>query len=136
MRPRITIAAWTLTLAGVLSAPAHADDGYRHGWLRFVEPGVSLERAEATVAEEADANEPFLPGDRIWTNADGRAEFQFPDGALLRLDRRSKLDYSGHEERDGDQVFLRLWSGSAYLRTRARDVEFQIETPGGVLRSV
>ncbi len=136
MRPRITIAALTLTLAGAFGSPARADDDYGHGWLRFVEPGASLQRAQAVAAEEADSNEPFLPGDRVWTNADGRVEFQFTDGSLLRLDRRSKLDYSGQEEQDGQQIFLRLWSGSVYLRTRGRNARFEIETPAGVVRSL
>ena len=130
MRPRMIIAGVMLTLAGSLAAPARAEDGYRHGRLRFVEPGVSLQRASGVGAEEADANEPFLPGDRVWTNAAGRAEFQFPDGSLVRLDRRSKLDYSGHDEQDGERIVLRLWSGSLYLRVRARDARFEIETPG------
>jgi hypothetical protein len=87
-------------------------------------------------AEEADANEPFLPGDRVWTNAVGRAEFQFPDGSLVRLDRRSKLDYSGHEEEGGERIVLRLWSGSLYLRVRTRDARFEIETPAGTVRGL
>jgi hypothetical protein len=136
MRPRMIIAGLMLTLAGSLAAPARAEDGYRHGRLRFVEPGVSLQRATGVGAEEADANEPFLPGDRVWTNAAGRAEFQFPDGSLVRLDRRSKLDYSGHEERDAERIVLRLWSGSLFLRVRARDARFEIETPAGTVRGL
>jgi hypothetical protein len=136
MRPRIIIAGMTLTLAASFAVQALAEDGYRHGRLRIAEPGVSLQRASGLGAEEANANEPFLPGDRVWTNAAGRAEFQFPDGSLVRLDQRSKLDYSGHDEGDGNRIVLRLWSGSLYLRVRARDARFEVETPAGTLRGL
>ena len=102
--------------AGLVAAPALADDGYRHGRIRFVEPGVTLQRATEVSAEEAIANLPFLPGDRVWTDSAGRAEFQFPDGTVVRLDRRSKLDYAGHEEGEGERIALRLWSGSVIVR--------------------
>ena len=96
MRSRMLVAAGLA--AGLVASTALAEDGYRHGRVFFVEPGVTLQRATEVSAEEATANLPFLPGDRVWTDAAGRAEFQFPDGTVVRLDRRSKLDYAGHEE--------------------------------------
>jgi hypothetical protein len=129
MRPRIAIVL-ALTSAA-LAAPAIAQDGYRHGRLRYVDPGVTIQRATDTGAEEALANEPFLPGDRVWTDAGGRAEFQFPDGSDIRLDRRSKLDYSGHEE---ERISLRLWSGSLIVHVRSRSAaRFEVATPGGTV---
>ena len=109
MRSRMLVAAGLA--AGLVASTALAEDGYRHGRVFFVEPGVTLQRATEVSAEEALANLPFLPGDRVWTDSAGRAEFQFPDGTLVRLDRRSKLDYSGHEEGQEERVVLRLWSG-------------------------
>ena len=96
---------------------------------------MSLQRATEPGAEEAVANMPFLPGDRVWSDAQGRAEFQFADGAILRLDHGSKLDYVAHEEGDGARVILRLWSGSLTLHpAEGRGAaEFVVETPGGVL---
>ncbi len=123
--------------AGLVTSIAHAEDGYRHGRVFFVEPGVTLQRATEVSAEEALANLPFLPGDRVWTDSAGRAEFQFPDGTLVRLDRRSKLDYSGHEEGQDERVVLRLWSGSAFLRVRAQaGARFEVETPAGMVRAL
>jgi hypothetical protein len=133
MRSRIAVA--TLVVAGLVAGAAFAEDGYRHGRVRFVEPGATLQRADEATAEEAVANLPFLPGDRVWTDAAGRAEFQFPDGTVVRLDRRSKLDYAGHEEGQEQRIVLRLWSGSAVVRVRSRNVaRFEVETPAGMVQ--
>jgi FecR protein len=122
-----------LALIG-LAAPAAAQEDYRHGRIRYLEPGVTLQRATETSAEEAVINLPYLPGDRVWTDASGRAEFQFESGALLRLDSRSKLDYTAHDEGRNGRVVLRLWSGGLYLRVRNRgDEGFVFETPVGLI---
>jgi hypothetical protein len=135
MRFRTLVAAGLA--AGLVAASALADEGYRHGRIRFVEPGVTLQRATEVSAEEAIQNLPFLPGDRIWTDAAARAEFQFPDGTVVRLDRRSKLDYAGHEEGDGERIVLRLWSGSAIVRVRTRAfARFEVETPAGMVQAL
>ncbi len=124
--PAVALILWSTT-------PALAwDEDYRHGRIRYLEPGVTLQRADDGNAEEALVNFPFLPGDRVWTDGAGRVEFQFQDGTLLRLDSRSKLDYIAHEERD-DRVILRLWSGSAWLVTRDRGDAYEIETSTAVV---
>jgi hypothetical protein len=123
-------------LAMALPAVGVAEETYRHGRVRHTEAGVSLQRATEPGAEEAVANLPFLPGDRVWSDARGRVEFQFADGTLLRLDSGSKLDYIAHEEdTDDERVILRLWSGALILHTRdgRASPEFAIETPGGVV---
>ena len=135
MRFRLVVAAG-LT-AGLVATAAPAQDEYRHGRVRFVDPGVSLQRATEVSAEEALPNLPFLPGDRVWTDSQGRAEFQFPDGTLVRLDSRSKLDYAGHEEGEQERIALRLWSGSAIVRVRTRSfARFEIETPAGMVQAL
>ena len=136
MRSRALVAAAGLIAASALPSAVRAaeaeEDGYRHGRVRFVESGVSLHRATEVTAEEALANLPFLPGDRVWSDASGRVEFQFPGGTLVRLDSRSKLDYSGHEEGRDERVVLRLWSGSLIARVRSPEAaRFEIETPAG-----
>jgi hypothetical protein len=125
-----------LSLAVLLAAgPLAADDSYRHGYIRTVEQGVTLQRASDATAEAAAPNVPFLPGDRVWTDDAGRMEVQFADGSTLRLDSRSKLDYVSHEGGRADRVVLRLWSGALFLHYRdgRRSPEFTIETPEGVL---
>ncbi len=134
MRSRALVAAAGLLAASGTTAVSAAEDGYRHGRVRFVEAGVTLHRATEVSAEEALANLPFLPGDRVWSDGYGRAEFQFPDGTLVRLDSRSKLDYAGHEEGREERIVLRLWSGSLIVRVRTRDAaRFEIETPAGTV---
>ena len=134
MRAR-TLVAVGLALAAAACPRPPPKTAYRHGRVRFLEPGVTLQRATEVSAEEAVVNLPFLPGDRVWTDSAGRAEFQFPDGTVVRLDRRSKLDYSAHEEGQEQRIVLRLWSGSALVRVRTRDfARFEIETPAGMVR--
>jgi hypothetical protein len=134
MRSRMLVAAGLA--AGLVTSTALAEEGYRDGRVFLVEPGVTLQRATEVSAEEALANLPFLPGDRVWTDSTGRAEFQFPDGTVVRLDRRSKLDYSGHEEGQEERVVLRLWSGSTFLRVGTRgSARVAVETPAGTVQA-
>jgi uncharacterized protein DUF6600/FecR-like protein len=141
MRFRTVVAAGlTAGLVAVTAsaqAPPQPQDDYRHGRVRYVDPGVTLQRATEVSAEEALANLPFLPGDRVWTDSQGRTEFQFPDGTVVRLDSRSKLDYAGHEEGEQERITLRLWSGSAIVRVRTRNfARFEIETPAGMVQAL
>jgi hypothetical protein len=123
-----------LTVLALTVSPAVYAQSYRHGRVRHVEEGVSIQRATETGAEEATANLPFLPGDRVWTDGGGRAEFQFAGGSLLRLDGASKLDYVAHDDGRDDRIVLRLWSGALFLHLRDRgDGPFEVETPGGVV---
>jgi hypothetical protein len=115
--------------------PALGQD-YSYGRIRHVEGGATLQRASEPAAEEAFRNLPFLPGDRIWTDESGRAEFQFDGGSIVRLDARSKLDYMANEgEREGGRVVLRIWSGSLVLRSSEgrQAPDFEFETPAGVV---
>ncbi len=127
----------TLLALGLAALPAAAQDTYRDGRVFYLEPGVTLQRATEASAEEAVVNLPFLPGDRVWTDASGRVDFQFPDGSRLRLDSRSKVDYAAHDEGRGERVTLRLWSGGIYLHVRggSERAEYEIETPGGVVET-
>ena len=128
-------------LLGLAAFPALAQDrpgdDYRHGRVFHVEPGVVLQRATETGAEEAVVNIPFLPGDRVWTDAAGRADFQFPDGTRLRLDSRAKIDYAAHDEGRGERIVIRLWSGSLFLHVRgAGRAAYEVETPGGLVEAL
>jgi ferric-dicitrate binding protein FerR (iron transport regulator) len=126
----MNMARWLLLMLALgLPAVAGAQEAFRDARIRYVEPGVSVQRASETGAEEALPNLPFLPGDRVWTDQGGRAEIQFADGTVLRVDSRSKLDYVARERED--VVVLRLWSGGLYVH--GRNPGLSIETPGGVV---
>ena len=58
--------------AGLVTSIAHAEDGYRHGRVFFVEPGVTLQRATEVSAEEA-LRQPALPARRPRVDGLGRA---------------------------------------------------------------
>jgi hypothetical protein len=128
-----TALAVALLLATLPALPAGAVDDYRHGRFRTVEGGVFVQGAEDTASDEATRHLPYLPGDRVWTDAGGRAEFQFVDGSQLRLDFGSKLDYLEHVEGADERVLLRLWSGSLFLRARERGTSWEIETSAGLV---
>jgi hypothetical protein len=93
---------------------------------RDIEPSVTVQRADESGAESAAINFPFLPGDRTWTDAGGRAELQFADGSLVWLDQGSKLDFAALPSRD--QAVLQLWSGALLVRVFSPEVSFTIET--------
>src|SRR5438132_164615 len=78
-----------LPIVGPRSAGgAGATGGLPRGAVPVRGAGVSVQRASETGAEEALPNLPFLPGDRVWTDQGGRAEIQFADGTVLRIDSR------------------------------------------------
>lgn len=116
-----------------LPALASAERGFRHGRIRHADYGATIQRGTETNAEEAVANLPYLPGDRVWTDGNARVEFQFTGGSTLRLDRGSKLDYMAHDDSRHERFVLRLWSGGLYLHGDKRDGAFEIETPGGLV---
>src|SRR5262245_17621445 len=90
-----------VVVAVVAVAVPVAGQDYTYGQIRHVEGGTTLQRATEPSSEEAFRNLPFVPGDRIWTDESGRAEFQFGGGAIVRLDVRSKLDYVANEDERG-----------------------------------
>ncbi len=124
-----------LTLTLLAPSLGVAQDSYRHGRVLHVEGTVTIQRASDTVAEEAVPNLPFLPGDRVWTDRESRGEVQFADGSLLRIDRRTRVEYAAHEERrGGDRIGLALGSGTLIVRQQeGRDrSSISIEAPGGL----
>lgn len=71
--------------------------------VRYEENGVDVVRKDG-FADELRFNAAIYEGDRVTTRADQRAEFQLPDGTLVRLDRASTLEfYALAEPRRGDR---------------------------------
>src|SRR5437667_2563699 len=75
-----------LTVGGSLAAPkayAQQAEPSAPAHLAFVEGDALLDREDRT--EAATGSVPFVPGDRLRTQA-GRAEVLFPDGSALEVD--------------------------------------------------
>ncbi len=100
-----------------------------------VEGQVTIQRASEIRSEDALLNMPVIPGDRLWTGDDGRAELQLADGMLLRMNYSTKLDTEAlgvPGDGKNDVTVLRLWSGSAILNGGvfdSPDKTLQMDTP-------
>lgn len=137
LRPlrRWAVALAALALAATVvpgTVAAQNEDGddayYRYGNLAFVEGDVWHQRADDFGANEAEANSPFLPGDRIWTREPGRVEIRFSGWVTAWMDEGTKLDYVEADEPHR----LGFWTGSLFLRV-GEESEVVVETPGGML---
>lgn len=134
----ITRAAYVLAsiLALAAASPtrswAQAGRSYNFAHIRYAEGDVTLQRALELEAEEAGTNVPVLPGDRLWTTLQGRAEILFADGSLLQMDERTKVDFIEFGDTAGAETLLRLWNGSLFLRVvDASATSYRIDTPSG-----
>ena len=109
------------------------EDGSVYARIRHLEGAVSLRR-DSQVQDDLTLNEPVVPGDQIDT-ADGRAEIQFSDGTLLRLDKGTSLvvrSLSDNANQIENSTILQLPAGSLIVRTDridSRMERFQIDTP-------
>ena len=109
------------------------EDGSVYARIRHLEGAVSLRR-DSQVRDDLTLNEPVVPGDQIDT-ADGRAEIQFSDGTLLRLDKGTSLvvrSLSDNANQIENSTILQLPAGSLIVRTDridSRMERFQIDTP-------
>ncbi len=120
-----------------LSMPALAQDQWGAHFVRtsHVEGQVTIQRASEIRSEDALINMPVIPGDRLWTGPDGRAELQLADGMLLRMDYSTKLDTEAlgvPGDAENDITVLRLWSGSTILNGGSFDSaakSLQVDTP-------
>ena len=100
---------------------------YESGYIRYVDGGVSLQRAQNPEPEQGGINVPVLPGDRMWTTANSFAEIQFVDGALVRLGGETKVDFMAF----GAEPNLRLWNGSVVVKVDSESSRIRIDTPSG-----
>lgn len=130
---RTLLPAVVLAVCAAGSAPAQdgnadEDSYYRYGSLAAVEGDVWHQRADEFGAEEAEANSPFLPGDRIWTREPGKVEIRFSGWVTAWMDEGTKLDYV-----EADRPHrLGFWTGSLLFRV-GEESEVVVETPGGTL---
>ncbi len=127
------MARTTLSLMFLIAATStFADDSLRFVRVRGVEGAVMLQRGDET-SEPAGRDVPLLPGDRLLTAEQSRAELLVTDGTLLSLDQDSQLDYANEgEDQEGSFLELQLGVGSLYFDGVAgQPTAYSVETPDG-----
>ncbi|MBI4476540.1 MAG: FecR domain-containing protein [Acidobacteria bacterium] len=137
--------SWLLTIAlvfpisGAASPQTPASDPGPTPVLSYDTPAhVSLVDGAAVLeregrSEELHAGVSLLQGDRVKTSV-GRVEILFPDGSALYLDEYTQIDFLS-------DALARVLSGRiavvlAGATDTRRDVRYQVDTPGGVVRMV
>jgi hypothetical protein len=109
------------------SAAAQADPPYRVARLSYETGGVSFSPAGEQDWSRAAINRPLITGDRLWVDAESRAELQL-DGAALRIGDRTSLQMLNIDDRIAQ---LQLTQGELEVRIwrMEQDQSFEIDTP-------
>jgi hypothetical protein len=110
-----------------LAASALADPPDRVARLAYSSGAVSFSPAGQDQWSQADLNRPLIPGDRLWTDANGRDEVQL-GSAAVRMQGDTLLDVINVDDR---VVQLQLSQGRLNFSVRdlAPDGVFEIDTP-------
>ena len=130
MRAQAFIRAFAF-LAGLamlaFSGWASADPPSRVGRLGYMTGAVSFSPAGESDWVEATINRPLTPGDRLWTDARGRAEIQL-GGAMVRLHADTGVSVLNLDDRIAQ---LQLTQGTLNVRVRrlAPGQVFEVDTP-------
>ncbi len=122
--------AWAV--CGLALAQSNGDAPGRVARLSDLGGQVWLYTPDATDWVTATRNRPLTTGDRLATDAGGRAELQI-GSTTLRLNANTELEVV---QLDDGQAALQLHSGSAGVRIRSRDAtrEFSLTTAEGRFR--
>lgn len=109
------------------SGVASADPPMRVARLGFASGSVNFSPAGESDWVQASLNRPLTTGDRLWTDADSRAEIQI-DGAMIRANADTAFSFLNLD----DQITqLQLTQGilSVHLRSLAADQSVEVDTP-------
>jgi hypothetical protein len=130
MKLRKALVAIALSLLALAASAAEVDPPAVIGRLNHVAGAVSFAPARAPEDWAAAVlNRPVTTGDRLWTDAGGRAELHV--GSLaIRIDAQTSLDVL---RLDDNGLQLRVAQGDANLRLRRGDQPVEIATPGGAV---
>jgi hypothetical protein len=111
----------------LFSAGAAADPPSRVARLGYMSGPVSFSPAGESDWDEASLNRPLTNGDRVWSDAGGRAEIQF-GGAMVRLDANT-----GVSVLNMDDTIAQLQLTQGVLNVRVRRLQanqvFEVDTP-------
>ena len=112
-----------LAFAGAVSA----DPPSRAARLGYVAGAVSFSPAGESDWVQATINRPLTTGDRLWADADARAEIQV-GGAMIRMDAGTGLSVL---DLDDHMVQLQLTQGTLDVRVRRLEANqvFEVDTP-------
>ena len=122
------LAAVLLTLAFPQQAAADDNDPPgRVARISYLEGSVSFQPAGETEWTAAVTNRPMTTGDRLWADADSRAEVQI-GSAVIRLDSNTGFSFLNL---DDSTVQIQLTDGTINLRVQrlGRDEVFEVDTP-------
>lgn len=132
MNRHIRILRQTIALAAGLalvtfSGLTRADPPGRVARLGYISGEVSLSPAGEEDWNRASLNRPLGPGDRLWADANGRAEIQV-GGAMLRLNGATAVSVLNL---DDDITQLQLTEGSLNVRVRRLEQgqAVEVDTP-------
>lgn len=118
--------------AGVLTPKALADSNARIVRLSYVDGGAQIDNRDGRGFERAFLNMPLVPGTRVATRDDGRAEIEFEDGSTVRLAPNTLAETQGLELRSsgGKSTLVDLQEGTAYFNIRKLndDDDFRVTT--------
>lgn len=129
-----------LAVVAFAFAPASAfasETGSIYGHVSYVEGNPKVVRADNT-QEDAVVNLPIAPGDVIVTSADSKCEFQFDNGTVMRLGKKSRLKVTTVLAKTLTSKWkvttLELLKGQIYSINQAYNKErFQIITPNAAI---
>ena len=121
-------------LAGTAAHAAYDDPPGRVARVNLLDGRGAMQAAGTDSWADDLLNRPLTGGDKLWVEADSRAEMHI-GSTVLRLGARSALQLITVDDR---VVRLRLTAGSLNVRIRNvdRDDRFEIETPAGMVALV
>lgn len=120
--------AWVIFLFAfsLVGAEEQEYTNYSFARLSHINGSAYIQSVSDLAYEEAEVNMPIAEGDRVGTT-DGRAEIYLGRGAYLRLDRKTKIDFTSLPRRGNDLTQVRVWSGNIYLSVKDLEEEKSIE---------
>ena len=128
---KLLLATALTLLLSLLSVSARAQDDppMEAGRISFASGTVSLQPAGLDSWGQAQVNLPFGPGDRIYTDSDGRAEIQIGE-TYIRIGPNSDVSMVNDTP---DDISIGVGQGSIHIHTRALwpNQVFHINTPSG-----
>jgi len=126
----LLVAVFTFT--ALASAQPGDESSNRIARLSYIEGNVSFQHESDVDWSAASINLPLEPGDRLYTGPEGRAEIEFDDGSVYRLDRNTDVEFLSMTE---NLVQIRVLLGVSTLMASS-GLGFEINTPAAAFNTV